>query len=260
MTGMNTIKNILKRTPLYQALRLVRNRRAASTWTSFDKRILDFYRQYVDSGDLCFDIGANIGNRTKIFLALEARVVAVEPQRDCASLIKAAYGKDPKLVIVNKAVGPIHGRAELVISDASPLASLSREWIRAVQNSGRFSDYSWNRTRWVDVITLDELIAEHGIPRFIKIDVEGYEYEVIKGLTQPVNALSLEFTPEFLDQTRMCIQYLKSLGPIELNYSFNESMELGLDRWTDADGVMNILNGFRRDTTIFGDVYVRFCR
>ncbi|AFM23032.1 FkbM family methyltransferase [Desulfomonile tiedjei] len=254
------IKSILKRTPLYQALRFVRSKRAARTWTPFDKRMLDFYRQYIGPGDLCFDIGANIGNRTKIFLALEARVVSVEPQRDCASLITAAYGNDQKLIVVNKAVGATHGRAELVISDASPLASLSREWIHAVQNSGRFSDYSWSRTQWVDVITLDELIAEHGMPRFIKIDVEGYEYEVLKGLTQPVDTLSLEFTPEFLEQTMMCIKYLKSLGSIELNYSLKESMELCLDKWTNGDAIADILKRFQGDNIMYGDLYVRFLR
>lgn len=257
---MNTIKSILRRTPLYKALRYMRSKRAAKTWTPHDTRMLDFYRQFVNSGDLCFDIGANIGNRTKIFLSLKARVVAVEPQRDCANLLRAAYGKDPKLIIVNKAVGALNGQAELAVCDASPLASLSQEWIHAVQNSGRFADYSWNRTELVNVVTLDELISEHGIPRFIKIDVEGYEYEVLQGLTQPVDILSFEFTPEFSESTVKCLEHLNSLGPIEVNYSVLESMEMGLDRWASPDFLMDRLKGFCGDKILFGDVYVRFCR
>jgi FkbM family methyltransferase len=250
---MDKIKTLLKRTPLYRGLRIFRNK-------MHDYRMRAFYSQFVGPNDLCFDIGANIGNRTKIFLSLKARVVAVEPQRDCANLIQAAYGKDPKLIVVNKAVGALNGRAELAVCDASSLASLSQEWIHAVQNSGRFTDYSWNRTQLVNVVTLDELIAEHGIPRFIKIDVEGYEYEVLQGLTQPVDTLSFEFTPEFLESTVKCIEHLNSLGPIEVNYSVLESMEMGLDRWTSPDLLMDRLKGFYGDKILFGDVYVKFCQ
>jgi hypothetical protein len=74
--------------------------------------------------------------------------------------------------------------------------------------------------------TLDKLIEQFGIPSFIKIDVEGFEYEVIKGLSKPVKALSLEFTPEIIESTYKCINYLQQLGKINLNYSVFKTMSL----------------------------------
>jgi hypothetical protein len=49
-------------------------------WTTLDERARDGYAQFVRAGDLCFDIGANIGSRSRVFRALGAHVVAVEPQ------------------------------------------------------------------------------------------------------------------------------------------------------------------------------------
>jgi len=42
-----------------------------------------FYRVFVAAGDLCFDVGANLGNRTRCFRQLGCTVVAVEPQGEC---------------------------------------------------------------------------------------------------------------------------------------------------------------------------------
>ena len=42
-----------------------------------EAKYVDFYRQFVTEGDLCFDVGANVGRRTRTFLKLKAKVVAV---------------------------------------------------------------------------------------------------------------------------------------------------------------------------------------
>lgn len=219
----------------------------------------DFYSGFAGKGSLCFDIGANVGNRTEIFLAIGARVIAVEPQSACIAELKRKFGDNEAFVIVPAALGETEGSAEIHISDASTISSLSDEWIDRVKESGRFSDYDWNKTETIPITTFDALIDKYGVPDFCKIDVEGYEYEVLKGLSQPVGAVSFEFTPEFLVPAVNSIQKLDSLGKAEFNYSIGESMTLVLKSWVDAGTIIATLESLP-DKTVFGDVYARFVR
>jgi FkbM family methyltransferase len=216
-----------------------------------------FYSRFLAPGDLCFDVGANIGNRVKIFLAIGARVVAVEPQRECARVLETAFAGRPGFALVEKALGSAEGRAEMLISDADTISSLSREWITAVTESGRFTDRRWDRTRVVEVATLDQLVARHGVPAFVKIDVEGFEAEVVRGLSRPVKALSIEYTPECMESTLACIDHLAELGEIELSFSFAESMEFARPDWMNRAELADYLRGLGDAPEVWGDVYVR---
>jgi hypothetical protein len=162
------------------------------------------------------------------------------------------------LVVVQKALGESEGEAEIMISNASTISSLSQEWVEAVQKSGRFGEYRWEARQPVQLTTLDRLIEQYGAPAFIKIDVEGFEYQVVQGLSRPVKALSLEFTPELLESAFKCIDHLQSLGEICLNYSLGESMSLASEEWMSPPEMKSRLSGFGDDHRLFGDVYVRF--
>jgi FkbM family methyltransferase len=105
-----------------------------------------FYAQFVTLGSLCFDVGANMGNRTKIFRRLGARVVAVEPQANCLAVLRRAFGDDPDVTILAEAAGAAPGTATLFASDADTLSSLAKEWIETVRDSGRFADHTWVRS------------------------------------------------------------------------------------------------------------------
>ena len=255
---MQLIKPFIGHTFVYGLIQQSRARRASVLWTARDQKMLEFYSQFVDPSGLYFDVGANVGNRVKIFLKLGCNVVAVEPQPGCTAMLKAAYGKNRKLKIVRKALGESEGQAAMMISNTSVISSLSPEWVQAVKQSGRFSEHSWDKKRVVSVTTLDRLIEEFGVPCFIKIDVEGFEYQVLKGLSQPVKALSLEFTPEFIESTFKCIEYLQALGNICLNYSLGETMQLALNQWVTPEEITQILQTIPENNLLFGDIYVKF--
>lgn len=249
---------VIKRASLYGIIRQVQTKRRLVQWTAQDQSMLEFYSQFVSRSELCFDVGANIGNRVKIFLKLGANVIAVEPQPECVAIMRTAFGNNRQFKVVQKALGESEGEAEIMISNANTISSLSSEWIQAVRLSGRFFEYSWNKKEIVPLTTLDRLIEQHGIPAFIKVDVEGFEFQVIKGLTQPVKLLSFEFIPEFIEATFECIDHLQRLGDIRLNYSVGESLQLALEQWVPPQEMVEILRGFRDDNRLFGDVYVRF--
>jgi hypothetical protein len=145
-----------------------------------------------------------------------------------------------------------------MLSDANTISSMSPQWVEAVRSSGRFAGHRWDRTARVPMTTLDRLIATHGMPSFIKIDVEGFESEVLKGLTRPVKTLSFEFTPEFLDAAFACIEHLRRLGDVRFNVALGESMRLELSEWAPAEAVITHLARMRDDVGVFGDVYARF--
>ena len=254
---MELVKKIVRHTFIWGIIKHFRIYKDAKQWTAHDQKMLEFYSQFISVGDVCFDIGANIGNRTKIFLKLGAKVVAVEPQKECLRILKARY-RNKRLIVMQKVLGASEGEAELMISGANTISSLSRDWIEAVKRSGRFSNYLWETKQTVSMTTLDSLIVTYGIPSFIKIDVEGFEYQVIQGLSQPIKTISLEFTPEYIESTFKCIDYLQSIGNIRLNYSIEETSQLALVKWVKSQEMKKILASYKDDIRLFGDVYVQF--
>lgn len=216
----------------------------------------DFYNLFVRGGDLVFDVGANEGNRTTVFRALGARVIAVDPQPSCIRILTKRFGGDPNVFIAATALGERAGEAELLISDASTISSLSRDWIDSVRKSGRFRAYRWDRAVTVPVATLDALIGEHGVPAFVKIDVEGFELPVLRGLSRPVGALSFEFVPEYNIAAVEAIRHLDAIGMTRFNYSAGESMSLALSEWVGAEEIAGLLESFT-DPDEWGDVYAR---
>jgi FkbM family methyltransferase len=216
------------------------------------ERGVAFYRDFVAAGDLCFDIGANVGNRTELLREIGARVVSLEPQGPCVERLRRKFGDDHAVVIVPSAVGSSPGTAEIsVCDDDSTIATMSSRW----QSEGRFADRTWTRSESVPVTTMDHLIAEHGSPSFCKIDVEGFERQVLEGLSSPVRCISFEFTREFLDDARTCVALLENLGPIEVNASFGETMRLA-ERWVAPTKIFSTIEA-QPDDRDWGDIYVR---
>jgi methyltransferase, FkbM family len=142
-----------------------------------------------------------------------------------------------------------------MIADANTLSSLSTDWVEAVVSSGRFSGARWDRRELVAVSTLDHIILRYGVPRFVKIDVEGYEYEVLRGLSTPVPYLSFEFVPECSDSAFNCVDRLSELGMGLFNFSPGESMHLAHRRWLSAVQLKEQMSQLSGEGAGFGDVY-----
>lgn len=206
-------------------------------------RMSRFYRQFIEPGDICFDLGAHVGNRVRAWRRLGASVVAVEPQPICLKVLRRLYGQDADVKIVAAAVGSSPGRTVLHASSASPtLSTTSVDWVEEVMaGDSRFASVRWNRKVEVDVTTLDALIARYGEPAFCKIDVEGSEVHVLHGLTTALPALSFEFLPVSIDRAYACIDRLTSLAEYRFRWSLVETMQWSCPVWLDGAGIKDIL-------------------
>lgn len=212
-----------------------------------------FYAAFIQADDLCFDVGAHVGARTDLFLSLGARVVCVEPQPRCVQVLRQKYGNDPRVSIIPAGAAEKCGSLTMSLCHAAPtISTFSEKW-----KTGRFHDYNWSAAAKVPVTTLDLLIGQFGVPAFCKIDVEGYEHAVLRGLSRPVPMLSFEFTREFIDDARACMDHLASLGQVEFNCGLGEATTFALAQWSPATDVSDHLRS-QPDELLWGDIYARF--
>lgn len=215
------------------------------------------HQPFVPPGGLCFDLGAHVGSRVAAWRLLNARVVALEPQPYLVKWLRWCYGRSPHITILPQAVGNRAGQATLLVSRRTPtVTSLSRAWVQRVQQVDSFADVAWDTEVTVPVTTLDALIAEYGRPHFCKIDVEGYELEVLQGLSQPLPALSFEYTPATFDLTAACLDRLAQLGDYDFNWTVAERPHFCNRDWVTAVSFLDQLRTLTPDQPS-GDVYAR---
>ncbi len=218
-------------------------------------KMISFYSQFINKGDLCFDIGANIGEYTMTFLRLRNKVICVEPQLICLRKLYELFRKNKNVIIVGKAVGDKEGISELSICEnESGISTLSNKW----KIKGRFSkNHKWTKTQKVKITTLDKLISTYGFPKFCKIDVEGFELECLKGLSKKIPYICFEFTKEFINDAMKCMGHLQSLGNVKFNYVTKEEFRFRLFKWIYSEQLYDVINSIP-DDLLWGDIYARF--
>lgn len=213
------------------------------------------HAQFLAPGDLAFDIGSHVGDRISSFRRLGARVVALEPQPGPARAIRLIHGRDPDVVLVEAACGDRRGTATLRINSANPTVStLSGDFIGAASDADGWREQVWDHEITVRSTTLDALIADHGMPAFIKIDVEGFEANVLAGLTHAPAALSFEFTTIQRDVAEACLALLEPLGPYRFNLALGESQRLAFAQPIPAEAMGAHIRALPHDANS-GDVY-----
>jgi FkbM family methyltransferase len=169
-------------------------------------------------------------------------VVAVEPQPDFVALLRLFYGRDSDVCIEACGLAAESGQGELHLSTRTPtVSSFADSWINDVQADRRFRRLRWDTVVTVPLVTLDELIARHGEPQFCKIDVEGFEQEVLTGLTQPLPALSFEYIPVSADRAIACIERISALGDYGYRYSRVETHRWAVESWLEPEAMIDVL-------------------
>jgi FkbM family methyltransferase len=216
------------------------------------------YRPLVPQGGLVFDVGAHLGDRTRAFRHLGARVIALEPQDGPLRWLRRFHGGDDGVIIEAVALGRRPGRAELAVSPAHPsVATLDSQWMREVkERHGGFDHVRWSESVGVPVTTLDELIARFGAPDFVKLDIEGHEADALAGLSRPVAALSFEFVRGTLERTLACLDRIDALGPAVYNAVAGEERRWRWSDWKCSNDLRAWLKA-GADGLASGDIYAR---
>ena len=249
------MKKVLKRMLigtglLRPALLLARNTFDTSKLQEHLSRIR-FFQKFVRSGDLCFDIGCNVGHLSEALLDVGARIIGVDPQADCIREARARVGRNKGIEFVCTAVGESEGTAQLFVAESSIVSSLKAEW---------YEEHT--STINVPVTTLDSLIEQFGIPHYVKIDVEGFEIEVLKGLSQKINCVSFEYHTghklESIENTIDCLNRIRMLqdGSV-VNVNLNNQPVYCFPIWMELDSFIDVFkNELWPQPQSFGDIVV----
>lgn len=184
-----------------------------------------FYGEIINAGDLCFDVGANVGQSVEALVEVDAIVVAIEPNPNCLPVLNYQFQHNPSVAIVNKAIGATPGFAELHFSGTDSTASMREDW-----------PFPNKEVLKVEVTTLDALIAEFGLPKFLKVDVEGFELEVFKGLTQPIPLIYFEMHAHEVSFVSQILERLFAIGEIiGVNAVSGDNSCWLMDQWVKHD-------------------------
>lgn len=220
------------------------------------RRMIDFYSKFIQPNDLCFDVGANIGERTELFYKLGAKVITFEPQNSCFVILQNKFSENKSITLLPFALGRVEKQDELLICDeTNECSTLSQNFVSVYSN---YSNLHWQKKEKIQVTTLDKVIEKYGLPKFIKLDVEGYESEVLAGLNLKVKYIAFEFNRPLISDTILCLEKLKEIGNCRCNFIKYEFMELALKDWMPIKEFTKNLTKLIGEDVLTGEIFIEF--
>jgi FkbM family methyltransferase len=203
---------------------------AERSWrASTNGGVPQLHAEFISPGQLVVHVGARTGDLTANFLQLGARVVAVEPNSDCASQLRERFGDRDDVTVIEQAVGSWEGEHQS----------------------------AWPQPMLVQMTTLARIIEAHGAPVFCTVEPEGFADHVIAGLDRPLPGVAFRFTPDTIQEARLCAWRLAALGMTEFNYSVAGSGSWASMEWMNTRTLYSVFNVLERDGFEWAQAYAR---
>jgi FkbM family methyltransferase len=255
---MSRMKSAVMRTPLYPAAHSMYRALFSRAADGRRARMGAFYSQFFQPGDLVFDLGANQGEYAEAFAGEGARVVAVEPNPAFTARLQA-FARESGIRPVFAAIGDAPGTASLNVCSEPGFSTLVDPGVEWIETSPDYESVSWTHTLEVPVTTLDLLVADFGQPEYVKIDVEGFELNVLRGMSFRPRYLSFEFGPRRKDASFQCLEHLGARG-----YAFRpivgREFRFVTREWLGLSEARDWLAAFSIEQGEYGDMFAhRFC-
>ena len=205
---------------------------------------------------LIIDIGANVGTFAKFYQGLypNAQIVCVEPNPDLIPILHGLFKGNDKIKIIDRLAASENGKlVDFTLNENHTLSTASKEW----KQHSRFKS-GYYKTIGVKTVTLDAIIKDCGEPNLIKIDVEGFELEVLRGLTKhPDCKIIFEWTEELFYRTVQCIQYLMTLGYSEFGYTMGDNYAEEPKEYTEFNEMKIFTHINLIGNTAWGNIFAR---
>ncbi len=186
---------------------------------------------------LIFDIGANKGHFTDACLAAynNAAVITIEPNPALYRFLQQKYSNSSLVEVLPNVVSSKAGViVDFFLGDVDTISTAEIDWM----TNSRFSSNTWSEPLKIETVSLDSLISKYGTPTLIKIDVEGYELEVVKGLSTKQGPICFEWAEEQYSKINQTCAHLESLGYSEFGYTYGDAYlqsPIVYTTWKDCD-------------------------
>jgi FkbM family methyltransferase len=193
---------------------------------SYEELFDNFFRSKLKSDYCVYDIGANMGLYSIEFAKIigsGGKVYSFEPSAINFRKLTDNVKNISNIITINNAVG--RDISKLFISQG----------VDEIGATSKLNDSKIGLGNWVDVTTIDELITKLPIPNAIKIDVEGFEINVLQGAQKTLMNHELKVVGVEIHSTILDKQGIKN--PVEkIEKIFKESGFLL--KWTDFSHVV----------------------
>lgn len=176
-----------------------------------------------------FDIGANRGDAVIAGREKGYKVIALEPGPTIFKNLVSNFIYDSEVVPLKFAVSDKdYEIIEFYEASEDGLSTINREWL-----TSETMPYGGKEFRTIKclTITVDTLANIYGNPDLIKIDVEGAEWSVFKGMTKKYGTIAFEWTNVTIGEHQSQIEYLEKLGYTEIGPQFIENHLQEPEKW-----------------------------
>lgn len=198
---------------------------------------------------MIFDIGANRGLFTDVCISNNpnSKIITIEANPYLFNYLIEKYKNNKNVEVINTLISKENDRLiPFYLSNADTISTASVDWI----TQSRFTNsYVWYKPIQIKSRSLDSLIDEYGIPELIKIDVEGYEYEVISGLSKKAKEICFEWAEEQYENINKTCEHLESIGYTQFGFIEGDEYMKKPQEYTSwkTSSIHSIVNPERKD-------------